>query len=253
MSAATVLAAYKAELETLIAAADISQRRELLELLALTNQAIAASGGAGGGGDASEVTLATRASEVTVAAIEALLEGVLEVSVNTLPLPTGAATEANLSSLSGKIPPPVSGRIPVDAVVPTAGEIGNAVDSAVKATPQPISASSLPLPNGAATSAVLQEVRDRLRVSAYSVGSTTTSATGTQYVALESGAATAITIRNRGGTTIEVRRVGGTNTLRVEDREDLPLPVLANSNEWEIRRSDTSNTQVSIRFLRYTA
>lgn len=158
-----------------------------------------------------------------------------------------------LQGISGKLPTLVGGKIPVDAGGATAGDIGTAVNSALKATPQSISVASLPLPAGAATESTLATVRDRLRVSDYSVGSTTTSATGTQYVALESGASTAITIRNRGGTTIEVRRVGGTNTLRVEDREDLPLPVLANSNEWEIRRSDTSNTQVSIRFLRYTA
>ena len=175
------------------------------------------------------------------------------ISTSSLPLPTGAATEANLSSLSGKIPSLIGGRIPVDTEVPTAVEIGAAVDSAVKASAQPISAASLPLPAGAATNVVLQEVRDRLRVSAYSVGTVTTSATGAQYVALEPGSATAITLRNRADTTIEVRRVGGTNTFLVENREDLPLPVLANSNEWEIRRSDASNTQVSIGFLRYTA
>ena len=60
------------------------------------------------------------------------------VSASSLPLPTGASTEATLSSLSAKLPGAlVSGRLSVD---------GSAVT-------QPISAASLPLPSGAATSA----------------------------------------------------------------------------------------------------
>jgi hypothetical protein len=60
------------------------------------------------------------------------------ISVVTLPLPTGAATESTLSALNVKFPSLVSGRVPVD---------GSGVT-------QPISASSLPLPTGAATSAL---------------------------------------------------------------------------------------------------
>jgi len=69
-------------------------------------------------------------------------------SISALPLPTGAATSAlqttgnsSLSTIAtntGNIPSPVSGRLPVD---------GSGVT-------QPVSASSLPLPTGAATSAL---------------------------------------------------------------------------------------------------
>jgi hypothetical protein len=66
------------------------------------------------------------------------------VSAASLPLPAGAATSANqttanssLSSIDGKLPSPVSGKVPVD---------GSSVT-------QPVSAASLPLPAGAATSA----------------------------------------------------------------------------------------------------
>ena len=173
--------------------------------------------------------------------------------------------------VANRIPVPTGGRIPVETGTVTAnlGTIGDVATeqtllSVVQAlaetiavdgsgTVQPVSANSLPLPTGAAENATLQEVRDRFRVSDYSVGSTSTSATGTQYVALESGVATAITIRNRTGTTLEIRKSGGTNTLLLANNEDLPLPVLANSNEWELRRSDISNTQASVKFLRYTA
>ncbi len=71
------------------------------------------------------------------------------VSASTLPLPTGAATDAqqtttnaSLSSLDGKAPTLVNGRIPVD---------GSGVL-------QPVSAATLPLPSGAATETTLGSI-----------------------------------------------------------------------------------------------
>jgi hypothetical protein len=101
--------------------------------------------------------------------------------------------------------------------------------------------------------AQLRSIGERLRVSAYSLGETSTNNLGTTWVPLASGAATSITIRNRASTSIDVRIAGGGSVLTLANNEDVALPVIANSNEWEIRRTDTSNTQVSIRFLRYTA
>lgn len=78
------------------------------------------------------------------------------VSASALPLPTGAATSANqttgnssVASIDTKTPALVSGRVPVD---------GSAVTQPVSGTfwqaTQPVSAASLPLPSGAATSAL---------------------------------------------------------------------------------------------------
>jgi hypothetical protein len=93
------------------------------------------------------------------------------ISAASLPLPSGAATSVNqttantsLSSIDGKLPALVSGRLPVDtgasggltdaqlraAPVPVTGGL---TDSQLRATPVSASASSLPLPTGAATSA----------------------------------------------------------------------------------------------------
>jgi hypothetical protein len=102
-------------------------------------------------------------------------------------------------------------------------------------------------------SAQLRAIGERLRVSAYSLGETSTANPGTTWTPLASGAATAITIRNRTSTSIDVRIAGGGAALTLENSEDVALPVLNNSSEWEVRRSDTSNTPVSIQFLRYTA
>jgi hypothetical protein len=68
-----------------------------------------------------------------------------------------------LQGISGKLPALVSGKIPVDAGGATAAEIGTAVNSALKGSSQPISASSLPLPTGAATESTLNSVLTQLQ------------------------------------------------------------------------------------------
>lgn len=94
------------------------------------------------------------------------------VSAASLPLPSGAATASNqstanasLASIDGKAPALVSGRVPVDGsgvTQPVSGSVtvsgtvtasGPLTDSQLRASAVPVSAASLPLPTGAATSA----------------------------------------------------------------------------------------------------
>jgi len=73
------------------------------------------------------------------------------VSAVSLPLPTGAATEATLGSVDGKLPALVGGRIPV--VLPAGG--GGLTDAELRATPVPISGTTTvigPAADGAAVS-----------------------------------------------------------------------------------------------------
>ena len=88
-------------------------------------------------------------------------------------------------------------------------------------------------------------------VASYDLAETQTAATGTNWTTLPSGATKNITVRNRTGTSIDIRKVGGSTFFSLADGDDVPLPVLANSNEWEIKRTDNSNTQVVVKFLRY--
>ena len=90
-----------------------------------------------------------------------------------------------------------------------------------------------------------------IAVTSYDQAETQTAATGTNWTALASGATKNITVRNRTGTSIDIRKVGGSTFFSLADGDDVPLPVLANSNEWEIKRTDNSNTQVVVKFLRY--
>jgi hypothetical protein len=78
----------------------------------------------------------------------------IPVSAVALPLPSGASTEAKqdtqvtkLTSIDDKTPALVSGKVPVDVGTPSV-TVNNGVGS-----PVPVSAASLPLPAGAATSA----------------------------------------------------------------------------------------------------
>lgn len=86
------------------------------------------------------------------------------ISAASLPLPTGAATESTLSSLNSKVVTVDTGNVTISSALPagsnTIGKIDQGLGGASawkvdgSAVTQPISAASLPLPTGAATSAL---------------------------------------------------------------------------------------------------
>lgn len=71
------------------------------------------------------------------------------ISAASLPLPTGAATEATLLSIDSKLTSPLS-------------VIGPLTDAQLRASAVPVSAASLPLPSGAATEATLLSIDSKL-------------------------------------------------------------------------------------------
>lgn len=87
-------------------------------------------------------------------------------------------------------------------------------------------------------------------VAALSTGSTQTANPGTNWTALAAGACSQITLQNLTGVTISYRLGGGGAEFDLPTNAAAVLPCLANSNEWQIRRRDTSNAQVTIQFLR---
>lgn len=68
-------------------------------------------------------------------------------------LPSAVASEATLSAVNGKLPTLSGGRLPVDGSGVTQPVSGPLTDTQLRATAVPVSAASLPLPSGAATSA----------------------------------------------------------------------------------------------------
>lgn len=75
-----------------------------------------------------------------------------------------------------------------------------------------------------------------------------TSATGATWVALSSQSAFKATLSNQSGTTIEVRQGGAGVGFPVPTGQLYEFEGISNTSDLEIRRVDTSNTQVTVAF-----
>jgi hypothetical protein len=194
------------------------------------------------------------------------------VSVATQPLPTGASTSAlqttgntSLSSIDGKLPTLVSGSIPVT---------GALTDTQLRASAVPVSVATQPLPTGASTSALqttgntsLSSIDGKLptlvssrvpmqgtipSVTAVSITSATTNATGTSYTAFASASCNAMDLTNNSGTTIEYRRGATGTSMEIPTGVARLIIGITNASQIDIRRVDNSNTQVTLKAELYT-
>lgn len=73
-----------------------------------------------------------------------------------------------------------------------------------------------------------------------------TAATGTNWTAYSSQSCKQLTLSNQSGTTIEVRQGGTGVGLQIPTGSFYTFFGIANANQLEIRRVDTTNTQVTI-------
>jgi hypothetical protein len=78
-----------------------------------------------------------------------------------------------------------------------------------------------------------------------------TSGTGTSFVTLGSGLGVRIVGQNGTGTSLTFRRVGTTTVFTFANGARVDLPCAANQNEWQVKRTDDSGSQVTLLFLRY--
>lgn len=131
------------------------------------------------------------------------------VSVASLPLPTGAATETTLQSIDTKTPALVSGRTPVASSVPTSGTV--------------------------------------------TILALSTAASGATYTPFGSQACVALDIVNNTGTTIEYRRGGAGTAMQIPTGAARMVIGITNANQIDVRRTDTSNTQVTLQAEAITA
>ena len=72
-----------------------------------------------------------------------------------------------------------------------------------------------------------------------------TAATGTNWTAFASQACKQLVISNQTGVTLEVRQGGAGVAVQVFSPSYFPFYGLTNANQLEVRRFDTSNTQVT--------
>lgn len=148
------------------------------------------------------------------------------------------------------------------SALPVSGATGataSEIDTALKATAQPVSAASLPLPSGAAIAAnqaTASEIDTALKSSPQPVTfptstglilSLTTSATGANFVAFGSAACAMMTLVNESATDIEFRRDGIGASIKVATGGSRDIYGLTNANQIDVRRVDTSDTQVTIK------
>lgn len=124
-------------------------------------------------------------------------------------------------------------------------------DAQLRATP-------LPLPTGAATESTLSALNTKVPAidnnrspvipSMVNGGniSVQTAATGTNYTAFASQVCKQLTLSNQSGVTIEVRQGAAGVALQIPTGTFYTFFGITNSNQLDVRRVDTSNTQVTI-------
>jgi hypothetical protein len=75
----------------------------------------------------------------------------------------------------------------------------------------------------------------------------TTAATGTNYTALPDKPARVVTLRNATASDIDIRKVGsGESPYLIPPGEIELFVVVSNANEIELKRTDNSNTQLTL-------
>ena len=81
----------------------------------------------------------------------------------------------------------------------------------------------------------------------------TTAATGTNWTAFSSQACDALDLTNSSSVAIEYRRGGSGNAMQVLSGASRLIVGISNANAIEVRRVDTSNTQITIQAEALTA
>ena len=206
---------------------------------------------------ATETTLATRATEVTSAAIlakiiaapateakqdtaitalgallteldkKADLTETQPVSAAALPLPAGASTEVTLAAILAKIIAAPSTEAKQDTAITALGALLTELDKKADLTEtQPVSAAALPLPTGAATEATLNAIANI----DFATENTLSNLVSTDF-------ATEITLNN---LLDEVRRLETGIVIPLIDVASTPIPALS-SNPLEIIASTTGD------------
>lgn len=114
-----------------------------------------------------------------------------------------------------------------------AGESTGLTDAQLRASPVPVR-SSVPT----AISAVIMPLQ--------------TAATGTNWVAFTSQACVALDIANNSGVTIEYRRGAAGTAMQIPAYSSRMVVGITNANQIDVRRTDTSNTQITIQAEAFT-
>ena len=149
----------------------------------------------------------------------------IPVSASSLPLPSGASTEAKqdnqitkLTSIDNKTPALVSGKVPVDVGTPSVTVSNGSIEiSNDEGNPIPVSASSLPLPSGAATAAN------------QTTTNTSLSSIDGKLPALTAGNRVPVDIGGNGSITITSGTITVQNEVEIKNDTGNPVPMSVSS------------------------
>ena len=236
-----------------------------------------AAGGGGGGGSTSASTITTGINNATLPQLATVIghvdgvEGLVTAMSAKLPASLGAQTAAN--SLSVTLAS--NAQLPAYAATPTfridqatpgttnlvavsnAGfnalqggnpvAVGNPLFFRLSDGTAALGTAANPLLIGPGTNPTFT-VNAGGRVTVASIDAVTTAATGTNYSTLGAGACTEVLLINLTGTQLEYRRGGAGVAMPVVSNSAVLIEGIANANEISIRRTDTSNTQVTATF-----
>ena len=101
--------------------------------------------------------------------------------------------------------------------------------------------------------AILSLATSTLAHAGAGIGTVETSATGTDFVPLAAeGRATVVDLLNTSGTAISVRLGGTGDTFQVANNVGYTLKGIAALSQVEVRRADSSGTQVSFSYVYQT-
>lgn len=205
-----------------------------------------------------------------------VVDGVISISANQLPLPTGAASDVKIQELVNKV-------VEIDAALGQVLTVNTGLnpltDLQLRATPlnvtlsntsfpatqsgtwtvavsnlpvtQPVSASSLPLPTGAATEQTLGAINDKLPT--LSAGRLPVDIGGNGSITITSGTVTvnnAVEITNDSGNPIPVNGTVTANQGGTWNVNPIAVPsvtLVAESGYLTYRNTALSNTAVSIK------
>jgi hypothetical protein len=186
------------------------------------------------------------------------IAGTVAVSAVSLPLPTGAATESTLSTINGKLPALVSGRIPVDGsgvTQPVSGSVGITGSVAVTGplTDTQLRASAVPVSGtvsvtGVATETTLSAINTKIPASpsqdrtTAAAPSATRLSDGTAFYKATTPADTqpisaASLPLPSGAATSALQTTGNASLVSIDSKLTSPLSV-AQSGTWGVRAQD---------------
>jgi hypothetical protein len=194
---------------------------------------------------------------------------VVPVSVSGVATAANQATgNSSLSSIDGKIPAQVGGKVPVDIGAPsvsvsnfpaTQPVSGPLTDTQLRNAPVPVSVSGVATAANQTTAnsslssidtktPALDNAKQPVVPSMTTGGhlSVQTATTGTNWTAYSSQTLKQLTISNQTGVTIEFRQGGTGVGFQIPTGAFYTFFGIANANQIEARRVDVNNTQVAI-------